>query len=455
MSVSESALSRVASTSIAAGVALLSPAATTALFIAAGAGRPAAREEFRARFSALSVESAATLPAVKGGQCTAFLGASMTAASRAALAIAVEETGRAVEESAVTIFQPRLGSIFRSYFRQSLKSMVRILTGAMLANGYRIEQSGTYTLADGGALYSSVAGLTVAVSNVRLELAGNALEGTATTEILLEIEAGLSNVTIKGPGRITGGVRGVHIARGCSYVEIDGVCSVEAFTFAGIVIEAGDHITLSDVCIGSAAAAPLATVFGVIALPAGGFCAADKLLRGATVAARPARGGTALTLHRVTVQDISPHSDKELARLGARLREDAYPSVVDVGHRVNASGPRAMSRTATVPAAWPRRHSVEGAGAHGVAIFNWQSTTGVDSARVACPSPLNTFEAPLAHWGDCSAVLALNTLRDTQHVGSPDVPTQTSVSSNHGQVTYSRNVFMGATGNHVTAHCNV
>jgi hypothetical protein len=226
-------------------------------------------------------------------------------------------------------------------------------------------------------------------------------------------------------GRVSGGERCVHVGAGCEDVLLQGLCLGD-FLFAGLVLQASRRVRLASLRVERAARAPFNSLFGVVALPSGGFAAADKLLRAAPVADASARGGAGLVLEDVSVQDVTPVDPCP------GLRPASEPSVVDVdGYRINAracyfrlsgfSPTQDLRRRVAILGSIYEDvvepfllKVIEGAGAHAVLLVNWRRVEGLRQLRAAVPSRMPTLFAIdfpfLAAWGSRGGVSVVDTL---------------------------------------------
>jgi hypothetical protein len=195
---------------------------------------------------------------------------------------------------------------------------------------------------------------------------------------------------------------------------------VANFLFAGLVTRPSRDVAITSCTFGRARSAPAGSVFGIVALPKGGFSSADKIMRGLPVRSALADGGTGLVFSRVSVSDVCPLSPAGCAAAapfitdagGQQMNTDsdgdvrpcrAYNLTHDPKARVRRLG--AVPRPA--PEA-PEPDAVESAGAHAVALFNWLDVRGVPSElSIERPSTIPGCRG----WGGSSALLEMQTPR--------------------------------------------
>ena len=291
------------------------------------------------------------------------------------------------------------------------------LTPAMLVEGFVISVPGDYRLEASAAIWSR-RGLVVAASDVSLDLQGYSLEGSSRTDAVIEVEAGRANVLIRD-GAVRGGFQGVFIGLDCSDVRVENLY-VANFCFAGLVTRPARDVAITSCTFGRARSAPTGSVFGVVALPKGGFSSADKIMQGLPVRSALADGGRGLFFSRVTVSDVCP-----LSPGGCAL---TAPFITDAGGlQLNVSGdadvrpcraynlthdPKArVRRLGAIPRPAPEApepDAVESAGAHAVTLFNWLDVRGVPSElSIERPATIPGCRG----WGGSSALLEMQTPR--------------------------------------------
>jgi len=333
--------------------------------------------------------------------------------------------------------------------------MARVLNPFSLQGGYTISEAGSYALA-GSVSFVGRKGLVIAVSGVRLDLQGFALDGSSLTEAVIKVEPGKANVRIQD-GALSGGERSLHVGARASRVELLNLYAY-GYSFAGFEIHASQAISLTSCRIGRACRAPYGSVFGIVALPAGGFAQADRIMRGAAAERTDALGGKNIRFSRCSVGDVTPllteecqqgllvlpdcpsscFDDRARVRRSAEWRaESAAPQIVDAGgFRLDASNCRVVGTGVTPTQDLGRRSQilglsygngngadvdptlgvVLGAGVHALTLFNWTQVHGVPAeVAVSFPSPLplcgQTVD-PQPAWGARSGILDKNTLND-------------------------------------------
>ena len=356
--------------------------------------------------------------------------------------------------------------------------MVRVLNSSSLQGGFTISEAGSYELA-GPVSFVGRKGLVIAVSGVRLDLQGFALDGSSLTEAVIKVEPGKANLRIQD-GALSGGERSLYVGARASGVELLNLHAY-GYSFAGFEIHASRAISLTSCRIGRASRAPYGSVFGIVALPAGGFAQAGRIMRGAASERTDALGGKSIRFLRCLVGDVTPllteecqrglpvlpdcppscFDDRARVRRSAEWRaKSAAPQIVDVGGvRLNASDCRVIISGVTPTQDLGRRSQilgssygngngadvdptlgvVLGAGMHALALFNWTQVHGVPAeVAVSFPSPLplcdQTVE-PQPAWGARSGVLDKNSLDDPRsELVNPEELSQVPLGVTHVRV---------------------
>ena len=309
------------------------------------------------------------------------------------------------------------------------------LTPQILSGGYAITRGGRYKIEENVSFLGRL-GLEIAASNVLLDLGNYIMSGGILTNSVIRIRKEQRNVTITGTlGQVKGGISAVAIGNSCRNIKLESL-KVYGFYYAGIVIRASFGVTLTNCSIGRAAAAPAGTVFGVIALPNGGFAGASRIMNDQNISNIKATGGDGLTFRRVDIFDITPLSKQDLKEqlrteadknccfgsLQDKARKkrlaEAEPSIVTIGGFMqNTSCPRPelalnltdnlQQRVSVLGSAYSEelallerefnsmnfKNLVElvGAGAHAYSSFNWKNVVGVgrgSDLTIAPPSVL-------------------------------------------------------------------
>lgn len=354
-----------------------------------------------------------------------------------------------------------------TFHKRNEPSMARVLDPLLLQGGYTISRPGSYALAASVAFVGRK-GLVIAASGVHLDLKGYALDGSTLTEALIKVEPGKANVRIQD-GSLSGGERSLYVGAKASGVELLNLHAY-GFSFAGFELHASQAISLTSCSVGRASRAPYGSVFGILALPAGGFAQAKRIMAGGDVPstkAAAARGGKNIQFLRCSVGDVTPLLSEEcrqvLSSTAATIpncdysscfedsrravhkrsvqwhaQKAAAPHITDAGGvRVNSSGCRVVV-TGVMPTQDLRRRSeilgssyggsqsdadvgpafgvVQGAGVHALTLFNWTQVRGIPAeVAVTFPSPLPLCDQsvePLSAWGARSGILIKNSLDD-------------------------------------------
>ncbi len=282
-----------------------------------------------------------------------------------------------------------------------------------LAGGFTVSTSGSYELT-GSVSFLGKTGLTVAASGVLLDLGGHCLTGDAAAPSLLTVASNVTHVRIRD-GSVLGGQRCLVVEEGAREVALENL-HFGGFAFAGVVLEAARNVTLRSCLVGRATSAPWASLFGVVALPRGGFPAAAKLLAGRV--AREGSSGRGLRLERLSVADITPLPSAADEAFPASRWADPQPSIVDTGFRINTSCaypvlPQGLglshslarrsevtgaARLAPPLSSAPQQYpTVTNAGVHALALIGWWDIEGAPSATsLSEPSVLPPrFRLPL------------------------------------------------------------
>lgn len=295
------------------------------------------------------------------------------------------------------------------------------LTPDMLSRGYTINRSGNYRLTS-SVSFVGVRGLEIAASGVNLDLSGYGLDGASITDTVVKLRKGRARFELFN-GHITGGIHGIIIDALGRDITLKCI-HVSKFLFAGLILKPCKRVFLTNFSVGRAAAAPVGTLFGILALPLGGFSAAAKITEGRDVSAINAEGGDGLVLRRVEIYNISPLSD-ETTPPQTMLRDtpscfdkkappryiEAEPSITTAnGYRENSSCVRdtlpdglglthsLTRRVEVLGSAYPREvvqvlaaslSIMRGAGVHACMLFNWSKTEGIPAElTISHPSPL-------------------------------------------------------------------
>ena len=306
------------------------------------------------------------------------------------------------------------------------------LTPDMLSGGYSITRGGQYKISENVRFFGFL-GLDIAASNVALNLGSYIVRGSMLTNAVIRIRRGQRNINVSG-GHVKGGINTVVIGNACKNIDLENL-HVSGFYFAGIVIRASNRITLTSCSIGRAASAPATSLFGIVALPSGGFTAASQIMNGDKLSDAKATGGDGLTMHRVEISDITPLNCLLLPDLN-----EAEPNIVTLGGFIqNTTCPRPL-QTLNLTNNLQRMASVlgsayseeiallereidfvdlvelAGVGIHAYSTFNWKSVVGISSElTVELPSFLpKEFKFRRTDfgsaWGTRSAMLIKNTL---------------------------------------------
>ena len=334
--------------------------------------------------------------------------------------------------------------------------MSEALTPDMLAWGYTITHPGTYTLV-GRTWLLGTEGIRIEASGVTLDLQGFTIMGNPETKACISLKRGATRVRVQD-GSVQGGERAVFSRGGGSSLRFQNL-HIFGFTFAAFLLLPSRGVHLTNCSVGRASAAPYGSLFGVVALPAGVFRAAERLLQNASLESSDVAGGVGLTFERVTISDITPLFTERAPEPRDERPPDScfsrrYPSrrqrtrdeacITDTGFRVNMSGCEAPTDGAFPTSNLQRRQQVlgdllrelpdgsssqldwsqiEGAGCHAVAIFNWKDVVGLHSdTDVATPSDLPKSRQSArfqSAWGGDSATLVRNITDGTEYV-EPD-----------------------------------
>ena len=292
------------------------------------------------------------------------------------------------------------------------------ITAAMLIQGYTISRPGNYRL-EGSAAVVGRRGLVISASDVSVDLQGYSMEGSSITNAVIELEGQQANITVCD-GAVRGGLQGLFIGFNCRNVSFQNLY-VANFRFAGLVMKPSRDIAVTSCTFGRAHSAPTGSLFGIVALPKGGFSSANKIMQGAPVRSDLVNGGEGLVFSRVTVSDICP-------LLATGCPHQAPPFITDVGgFRINTSSDsdsrpcRVLNLThdlgqrfrllGSIPRPDPKApeaKTITSAGAHAVALFNWLRVQGVPhELSILRPSSIPGCRG----WGTSSALLEMQSQR--------------------------------------------
>jgi hypothetical protein len=314
--------------------------------------------------------------------------------------------------------------------------MTTSLTPSMLLEGYTIERAGHYELESSAAIMGR-GGVVIAASGVALDLRGRALSGSSITDNIIRVSANVSDVQVYD-GAIEGGLQGLYVQSGCANVSLRNLY-ISSYRFAALVIKPSRDVSIHSCLVGRAHSAPKGSIFGIVALPQGGFPAAERIISGASVRRSATAGGDGLVFARVTIEDITPLRSSRTGARSGREQLQGVPCITDIGFPLNSSSSAAppmslglthdLKRRVQVLGSIPRDapepadvSAVTDAGAHGLVLINWLNVRGLSSeTRLSLPSPLFACSFKGSGWGSRSALLELRAQGEPVPVDEEDL----------------------------------
>lgn len=227
--------------------------------------------------------------------------------------------------------------------------MASCLAAADVRDGMEIKQPGLYRLDETVRLRPG-ASLTVAVSNVSLDLGGHTVFG----QVL--VRKGVQKVRIFD-GALAGGDVTLTLQAGCASVRLQGL-HIYGFSHTGLHIRSGSEVDVISCQVGPPASwLPFGSVLGIAALPADGLAGMDQLLEekattGRLPSSAPRGVGRGLRFHRTAVNlqrpsAYTPGDGASLPEADARL--PAPPATCCVAPLGFSAAPKTPARARPLP----------------------------------------------------------------------------------------------------------